>query len=238
MMNRINPLTIFCIVLLFALPGCDATLKHNPEFAATIAQPYPQRETHPTGAIYQSGYEMVLYEDIKARRVGDLLTIRLVEKTDASKSTKTTSSRNTSASISNPTLAGTTPEFDLPGFLPLANTDDNNLEFELKSKHDFAGKGDSALRNSLTGDITVTVAEVLPNGYLHVRGEKRLNLNQGNEYIQISGIVRPTDITADNSVPSTKVADATIVYKGEGQIADANKMAWLARFLMSAFFPF
>jgi flagellar L-ring protein precursor FlgH len=82
------------------------------------------------------------------------------------------------------------------------------------------------------------VADVLPNGYLYVRGEKRLNFNQGNEYVKIAGIVRPADIALDNSVPSTKVADATIIYNGDGAGADANKLGWLARFFMSAVFPF
>jgi flagellar L-ring protein precursor FlgH len=223
-----------------ALPGCDMIqpIRSDPAFAATLPHHPPPQAFQPTGAIYQAGYDMVLFEDIKARRVGDLLTIKLVERTDASKSAKTTSSRDTSASIGNPTFAGASPLFGLPGFLPLSDTAANNLEFKLKSEHDFDGKGDSSQRNSLSGDITVTVAEVLPNGYLRVQGEKRLTLNQGYEYVQISGIVRPTDITSDNTVLSTKVADATINYKGEGQLADANRMAWLGRFFMSVIFPF
>ena len=83
----------------------------------------------------------------------------------------------------------------------------------------------------------MTVADVLPNGNLVIRGEKRLNLNQGNEYVKISGIVRPTDVTASNTVPSTKVADATIVYSADGANADANKVGWLSRFFLSAVFP-
>ena len=84
----------------------------------------------------------------------------------------------------------------------------------------------------------VTVIEVLPNGYLMVRGEKRIGINQGNEYIKLSGIVRPADIDSTNTVLSTKMADPTIVYVGEGAIADANKIGWLARFFISALFPF
>ena len=79
---------------------------------------------------------------------------------------------------------------------------------------------------------------LLEDGNLFVRGEKRLNLNQGNEYVKISGIVRPVDIASDNSVPSTKIADATIIYNGDGAGADANKLGWIARFFISAVFPF
>ena len=90
----------------------------------------------------------------------------------------------------------------------------------------------------MNGSITVTVADVLPNGNLVIRGEKRLNLNQGNEYIKISGMVRAVDVASDNSVLSTKIADATIVYSGDGANADSSKVGWLGRFFMSAAFPF
>ena len=100
------------------------------------------------------------------------------------------------------------------------------------------GKSGTAQTNSLSGDISVTIADVLPNGNLLVRGEKRLNLNSGNEYVKISGIVRPLDVAANNVVPSSKVADATIIYNGDGAESDANKMGWLSRFFISPIFPF
>ena len=140
--------------------------------------------------------------------------------------------------VTNPTLLGANPAFALPGVLPLSDTLNNSLETSLASNSDFSGESDTAQRNSLTGDISVTIADVLPNGNLLVRGEKRLNLNSGNEYVKISGIVRPFDIAANNTVPSTKVADATIIYTGEGAEADAGKIGWLARFFVSALFPF
>jgi flagellar L-ring protein precursor FlgH len=80
--------------------------------------------------------------------------------------------------------------------------------------------------------------DVLPNGNMRVRGEKRVTLNDGDEYIRLSGIVRPIDITTANTIPSSKVADATIMYTGEGSMADSNKVGWLARIFMSPWFPF
>ena len=80
--------------------------------------------------------------------------------------------------------------------------------------------------------------EVLANGYLVVRGEKRIGINQGNEYIRLSGIVRPIDIDEDNTVLSTRLADPTIVYVGDGAVAESNAMGWLARFFISSLFPF
>jgi flagellar L-ring protein precursor FlgH len=231
--------TMMTAVALALLAGCNTLApRHDPMFAPTYPALRPEIPQAETGAIYQAGHDLALFEDIKARRVGDLLTIRLVESTNANKSASTTTERETTTSIANPTILGSTPSFDLPGALPLASTNGNTLETELSAGHEFEGASDSSQSNSLSGSITVTVADVLPNGYLYVRGEKRLNFNQGNEYVKIAGIVRPADIALDNSVPSTKVADATIIYNGDGAGADANKLGWLARFFMSAVFPF
>ncbi len=106
------------------------------------------------------------------------------------------------------------------------------------SSDGFAGKGDSSQSNSLSGDISVTVAQVLPNGNLIVRGEKSLKLNQGKEFVQISGIVRPVDILSDNTVLSTQLADAHIAYSGQGAVNDSNTMGWMARFFNSGYWPF
>ena len=231
---------VLTVAVTVALTGCNSTPRRDPGFAAS----YPDVVVDPmsaqtnSGAIFKRGYDIALFEDVKARRIGDVLTIRLSEANVANKSSDTTITRDHTSTVTNPTILGTTAQFDLPGALPLANTQDNTLASSLSAQHDFSGDAESALSNSLTGDISVTVADVLPNGNLVVRGEKRLNLNQGNEYIKISGIVRPIDITTDNSVVSTRVADATIIYNGDGATADANRMGWLSRFFVSAVFPF
>jgi flagellar L-ring protein precursor FlgH len=97
----------------------------------------------------------------------------------------------------------------------------------------FEGSAKSDQSNSLRGSISVTVAEVLPNGILRIRGEKWLKLNQGDEYIRLTGLVRPEDIGTDNTIPSSKVADARIAYGGTGEFDDANRMGWLSRFFNS-----
>ncbi len=89
----------------------------------------------------------------------------------------------------------------------------------------------------MTGTIAVTVAEVLSNGYLVVRGEKLISINQGDEYVRLSGIIRPRDIDASNMVSSTQVANAQIVYGGQGAIGNANEMGWLSRILQSPWWP-
>jgi len=227
-------------VVALVTSGCNTTPRRDPEFAASYpaAHESPRPAQAASGAIYQVGYDLAFFEDAKARRIGDLLTIRLSERTNAQKSADTSIAKNSASNVENPTILGATPQFSLPSVLPLSTTDNNTLETNLAATHDFEGESDSKLSNSLTGDITVTIADVLPNGYLLVRGEKRLNLNQGNEYVKIAGIVRPIDIASDNSVPSTRVADATIIYNGDGVTADANRAGWLTRFFASAASPF
>lgn len=223
--------------LVLGLFGCRSAPTHDPEFASV--RPIAAFDAPPAnGAVYQAGQELFLFEDVRARRPGDMLTIVLVEKTDASKKAETLIDKSNETSIANPTLFGSPMQFSVPNFFPLASTTNNSLETGLSSSTDFEGTGQTTQSNSLSGEISVTVAEVLANGNLIVRGEKLLTLNQGHEHIRFSGIVRPADIGSDNSVLSTKVADAKIVYAGEGAVADANAVGWLSRFFISILFPF
>ena len=209
------------------LAGCETLPKRDPDFAPV--QPADLRPpAQRNGAIYQAGYDIRLFEDIKTRRVGDVLTVSLNEKTNAKKKADLGTSKDTSIKVTAPNILGVNPATILG----------QSLETEIETAHKFDGAGDAQQSNQLTGDISVTVVEVLPNGNLKVRGEKRVALNDGSEYIRLSGIVRPIDITAANVVPSSKVADATIMYTGDGAVADSNKMGWLARFFNSPIFPF
>ncbi len=235
-MNR--KIGLIVVVAMTALMlGCNTPPKRDPDYAAVrpIAPP-PAPEG--TGSIYQTGYASFWFENIRARRVGDMLTVKLVEQMDAEKKAATAVDKKNTTSITNPTILGSTPQFDTPKVLPLASNSNNTLETSLSSSHAFDGEGDSSQSNKLTGDITVTVTEVLSNGNLLVRGEKRIGINQGNEYIKVSGIVRPADIDDTNTVESTRLADPTIVYVGDGAVADASVMGWLSKFFISALMPF
>ena len=190
-------------------------------FAVPAAQPT-------SGAIYNSFTGKGLFEDPKARAPGDLLTVLLVEKTQAQKKASTSTSKESSLSIANPTLFGR----------PLSDDGTPVGGFSLNGGREFSGAGDTSQSNSLSGSITVTVVDLLPNGNLAVVGEKRLALNQGSEVVHLSGIVRPVDITPNNTVTSDRVADARIEYKGRGALADANSQGWLSRFFNSPWFPF
>jgi flagellar L-ring protein precursor FlgH len=212
------------------LAGCTTgsvlTRPGEPEFAP--ARPVAQQPlVQHSGSIYMSSAPRPLFEDIKARQVGDLLTVILDEQTDASKSASTGITKENSTDISAPTILGQNPT--LRG---------NALGTSLESSNDFSGEADSSQSNKLQGSITVTVAEVLPNGNLRIQGEKWIAINQGDEYVRLRGIVRPVDIGPGNTVFSTQVADAQIIYRGKGATADSNAMGWLARFFVSPLWPF
>ena len=186
----------------------------------------------PNGAIFSPATGSALFGDLKAHRVGDTLTIRLIERTSASTSASTSTSRDSSAQISNPTVFGRAPtRRDNSGGLPLFGG-------SLGSSSEFSGSGNSVQSNNMDGNITVTVYRRLPNGNLMVKGERWITINQGREFLRIAGIVRPADIGPDNAVPSFKMADARIDYRASGAMEDANRQGWLARFFQAPWMPF
>lgn len=220
------------------LVGCNSAPKRDLNYAPVRpVTPPPAAEN--TGSIYQAGNDMTWFEDTRARRVGDMLTVKLQENTNANKTATTDISKDNSTAVTNPTIFGVNPVVPFPnGLKPYVSATTGNLSASLESANKFGGAGTSTQSNALTGDITVTITEVLPNGNLAIRGEKRLHLNQGNEYVKLAGIVRPADIERDNSIVSTRIADPTIIYEGDGAPADANEIGWLSHFFIKAIFPF
>jgi flagellar L-ring protein FlgH len=222
-MMRLTVIAVFGV-----LCGCGLfpAKQHKPDPVVARVLPPPTPRTD--GAIYQAGQQIELFADLKARRVGDVLTIRLVEATNASKSAVTKTSKTTSVNNTGPTVMGRTIT---TGGVPIFTT-------TLSGADSFDGEGSSTQGNSLAGSLTVTVMEVQPNGNLVIQGDKTLKLNQGDEFVHVSGVVRIADIQADNTVTSDKVADAHISYSGKGVIDSANRMGWLARFFNSVFAPY
>lgn len=224
-------LRIFLSVSLLGLiaSGC-ASDRYAMESNAVWAPVPPELglpELASNGAIYQAGGDVRLFENAVARRVGDVLTIRLVENMDASKSSSTSTSKSNSITIPAPTIGGRGVTANGVAIL------DNSFE----SDKTFDGSGSSRQSNSIFGDITVTVAKRWPNGNLFVRGEKWLTINQGREFVRVSGIVRSVDISPDNTVLSTRVADARITYSARGALADANSPGLLSRFFNLPWLP-
>jgi flagellar L-ring protein FlgH len=225
MINTVRNLFVM-VAAAFAVSGC-VTPPKEPDYSATWPEPPPTQESA-NGAIYQVGHDVALFENAVARRVGDTLTIKLNENTNATKSSSTTTSKNTSVDMPGPTIAGR----------PVTVNGTEVLNMSVDNQTSFDGAGDSKQSNRLVGDITVTVAQRLPNGNLLVRGQKWITINQGREYVRVQGIVRPIDIDPDNSISSLKVADAQIAYGGKGAINDANTPGLLARFFNVPWLPF
>ncbi|HEY1027617.1 MAG TPA: flagellar basal body L-ring protein FlgH [Pseudomonas sp.] len=240
-MNR----QMLCFPLLAGLllsSGCVApTAKPDDPYYAPVLPRTPLPAAQNNGSIYQAGFENGLYDDRKAFRVGDIITITLNERTQASKNANSSQQKNSSGTLGVPNLFGmaVAPKNPLSGLSALGMTNDNlSLDASWDSQRANTGSGQAGQSNSLSGSVTVTVAEVLPNGILAVRGEKWMTLNTGDELMRISGLVRADDISTDNTVSSTRVADARITYSGTGAFADASQPGWMSRFFMSPLWPF
>jgi flagellar L-ring protein precursor FlgH len=219
-----NIKTIIAAVLCgFAAAGCvtvtPPTSVHQPINARPASLP---QAIASDGAIYSMGLSSgLLFEDRRARRVGDTLTIAIIENTNASKKSATNTGRASNNAFGVTALSG------LPGksFLGANLAATSDLSFD--------GKGESSNNNVFTGFITVTVTEVFANGNLLVSGEKQVGINQGSEYIRLSGIVNPIHLNAANTVSSTLIADARIEYRGSGAVAENQQTGWLSRFFLN-----
>ena len=216
------------------LAGCVAPdPKPNDPFYSPVLPRTPLPAAANNGSIYQAGFEQNLYGDRKAYRVGDIITITLSENTAASKAASNGITKNSSNNIGLTSLFGTSATTNNP-----LGGGDLSLGVGYNGARTTKGDGKAAQSNSLTGSVTVTVADVMPNGILAVRGEKWMTLNTGAELVRIAGLIRADDIATDNTVSSTRVADARITYSGTGSFADSSQPGWFDRFFLSPLFPF
>jgi flagellar L-ring protein precursor FlgH len=212
---------LLALAALCGAAGCQASRPPKPDDGLAWAQEQPPPPSN--GAIYQAGREVVLAENPIAHHVGDIVTIVLNEATTAQKNATTTTSKANTIAMPGTTLLGKNISW-------LNNNVGNSSKFD--------GEGASAQSDSLTGYLTATVLKVLPNGNLFIAGEKQIGLNQGKEYIRVTGVIRPIDLASDDSIPSFRVASAKITYNAKGAIADANAQSWLSRFFNSPWVPF
>lgn len=224
-----------CATALFGgllLAGCvgQPPLPDDPYYAP-VMQPKPAPDMPQNGSLFAESTAISLFNDRKANRVGDIINVVLQERTTSSKSSNMDLKKNNDVTVGgsagDPVVFGTVPGLGNLG-----------LSADLSSAKEFKGEAGADQSNQLTGNISVTVVDVYPNGTLLVRGEKWITLNQGNEYIRLSGLVRPDDVEPDNTVVSTKLANARITYSGTGEFADSQQMGWLTRFFHNPVWPF
>jgi len=221
---------IILLSLSVVLSGClkPLSVKKTPDNFSPVKQSVLNIQRRDNGAIYQQGMRVGLFEDTTAKYIGDVLTIVLIENTNASATSNTNSSKDNKVDLPGPTLAGQKVTKD--GVEILTN--------KFNGEREFSGQGTSAMNSSFNGKISVTVAKVLPNRNLIVRGEKMMMLNQSDEYVRFVGIVRPQDIKQDNTIDSTRVANVHMAYGGQGALSAANKMGPLGRFFQSQAWPY
>ncbi len=180
-----------------------------------------------TGGLFQKTSYRPAFEDARARLVGDVVTIQIVEKVTASQVSKSTANRTSKGSAS------------VGAFPLLAPVDLANLKagVNTESESDFSGKGGTESANTFYGTITATVTEVLPNGHLVITGDKQIGINQNVDVLRFSGTIDPRLIQPGNLINSTQIANARMESKGRGAQAEAQTVGWLSRFFFS-FLPF
>ncbi|MEK6736953.1 MAG: flagellar basal body L-ring protein FlgH [Pseudomonadota bacterium] len=223
--NQITQKLCLTVIILWAT-GCAITPPTSIHQPNTLRPHKPVATIQSNGSIFQAvssaaGNRYIpLFEDRRARGVGDTIIVTLNERTNASKSSDSNIDRSGGIDFSVPTVIG------IPlGFL-------RGTTLEANSNNKFDGGGASSSKNDFKGTITVTVIEVLPNGNLLVSGEKQIGINQGQEFIRMSGVINPINIMY-NTVSSVQVADARIEYRANGYIDEAQTMGWLSRFFLT-----
>jgi flagellar L-ring protein precursor FlgH len=227
----VNGLRKGLLLCVLVLSGCASieqakTLPDDPDFAPIM----PEMEDGPlvpTGSLFKVNYVNNIYSDSKAHRVGDIISVTLSESTQAQKNAKTELKKENSGSLD--------PIIGLGG--TAVNFKNDAIQFGYNQEQDFSGDSKSNQGNSLSGNISVHVLRVLPNGNLMIRGEKWMTLNNGDEYIRLTGIIRPDDISSSNTITSSKVANARIQYAGTGTFADVQEQGWLSKFFSSSWWP-
>ena len=207
------------VVLALALAGCSATPSSIVQKPTSARPLYPDPVAPTNGAIYQASQHRPLFEDRRARHIGDMLTITIVENTSAVKAGASSGNKSGTASFGMPGASAVRKIF--------------GAQVSTDASHEFSDADNQTASNTFSGTITVTVTEVLPNGSLIVAGEKQLAMNKGVEFVRFSGMISPDNIGTGNTIASTKVADARIEYRTNSQIDRAEATAMVSRFFQS-----
>lgn len=227
-----NIVNILSLSLLITLSGCSNTIElskalpDDPDFAPILPE-LEETAIVPTGSLFKPNYVNNIYSDSKAHRVGDIISVILSENTQAKKNAKTEMKKDNQFNLNATTGLGGAP----------ITINGKSMQFGTSQDSAFKGDAKADQGNSLNGNISVHVLRVLPNGNLMIRGEKWMTLNNGDEYIRLTGVIRSKDINSNNTIVSNKVANARIQYAGTGTFADMNEQGWLTKFFNSSWWP-
>jgi len=227
---------LIVFLAVFMTVGCSQKIKQpspaaNQEAALRNApvETYPTPAMRSEGSLFTDDSRLDLFADMKARRVGDVITINIVETSKANKSANTSLGRSNSMSGEvNALLGYDNANMPKPGKM---------FNVDLNTKSSFSGSGSTKRDESMTAKMSARIIQVLPNGNLVVRGSQEILVNNEKQYITVQGVVRPADIASDNSVLSYRIADARIDYTGDGDISAKQREGWLSRFF-NVIWPF
>ena len=218
LVKKLNITKLFYPLLVLLLASCSTQLEDRAsvDFEPNIPVASKKVNKDKYGSIYSNSQKGLFATDRRASKVGDILTVSLSENFSASKSQSAKSAKKGEL------------KFDFPNVMT-AGADDGL--FDSSSDQSFDGSGSAGQNNSLKGQLSVTVTKVFDNGNMEILGQKKLTLNNGDEYIRLLGVIRPEDIDSQNTVLSSRIANAKISYTGAGDIADTSKKGWFAKLI-------
>lgn len=234
-MKNTKTLLIASLVSVGFLSGCTSSAPERMEkfsYEPSYPMNIPQKNLPQNGSLYQAGEALTLFDDSRAHRIGDIITINLAESFNAKKKDEAKYDKTNAQKwgVDTPlTMFGQTP--NSPISAPFANGEAAGLGIGYGSTGSFSGKADVKQNSSLDGSIAVTVIEVIPNGNLVIRGEKWITIHEGEEVIRFAGIIRPQDISPENTIDSAKVADVRLIYKDTGISGDSARPSALTQWL-------
>ena len=225
--NLMLPVAMASIMSTVALlsDGCTSTSEKVAPKLTVPSLPAPKT----LGSLWQEeNGRAYLYEDMRAMRVGDILTVKIVENHKGSKSADTSAERD--STIQNSLAGSAIGYIGIPG-IRLGGEARRGLGIDGSSSSKFGGKGSTNREGTLTGTISCIVTEVLPNGDLRIEGRREVTVNSEKQLMTIAGIVRRVDVNTKNTVFSSAIADAKIEYSGLGVLGDVQRPGWLVRVL-------
>ena len=234
-MNRFHKVSFLLILalglgLMSACSGTSANqantlANHEAALRTPPVELYPPPAPRTEGSLFSDSVRANLFTDVKAAAVGDIITINITETSKASKESKTTLGRDSGLKIGLSALLGYENRLGLPDEMKPSSAVDTDYN------SDFKGTGKTSRNESMVAQISARVVQVLPNGNLVVRGSREITVNYEKQFLIVQGVVRPADISPDNTVQSNYIADAVIEYSGSGDLTDQQRKGWLTRVL-------
>ncbi len=178
----------------------------------------------------------LFFEDTKAQKVGDIVTVTVNESATSSQTATTNTSRSSNTSLSTGPVFGLPSNLGIQNFLNMGTSFDPNIGVATTDMS-HQGNGTTTRNGSLTMTLSAQITQILPNGNLHIEGKRSVTVNNEEQYMILTGVIRPEDVGFDNTISSTLIADASITYSGSGDIADPQRVGWMAK-VISYIWPF